>query len=116
MSFKLPRPETIDGFSIVLNTHYAIPAKVNLYFDGEAKPLALTTKTNGERQDFQLEPRQASALVVELADFDKVAKVTGIDNLWIHVKRPADWAKRVRPAAEYRGPGEVPDGGGRAHP
>jgi beta-galactosidase len=97
MSFKLPRPETIDGLSIVLNTHYAIPAKVNVYFDGEAKPLALATKTNGERQDFQIEPRQASALVVELADFDKVSKVTGIDNLWIHVKRPADWAKRVRP-------------------
>jgi beta-galactosidase len=97
MALTLPREETIDAFSIVLNTHYAIATKVNLYFDDDPKPVALTTKPNGERQDFSIEARKARRLAVELADPDKVAKVTGIDNLWIHVKRPADWPKRVRP-------------------
>ena len=97
MQFTLPREETVDAFSIVLNTHYAIAGKVNLYFDDDPKPVALKTRQNAERQDFTLEPRKAKRLTVELADFSKVDKVTGIDNLWIHVKRPADWPKRVRP-------------------
>jgi beta-galactosidase len=97
MKFTLPREETIDGFSVVLNTHYAIAGKVNLTFDDDLKPVALKTKQNGERQDFTLEPRKARRITVELADLSKVDKVTGIDNLWIHVKRPSDWPKRVRP-------------------
>jgi len=97
MKFTLPREETIDSFSIVLNTHYAIAGQVNLTFDDDLKPVALKTKQNGERQDFTLEPRKARSLTVELADFSKADKVTGIDNLWIHVKRPADWPQRVRP-------------------
>ena len=96
-SLKLPREETIDAFAIVLNTHYAVATKVNLYFDDDPKPVVLTTKPSGERQEFSVEPRKATRLVVELADLNKADKVTGIDNLWIHVRRPADWPKRVRP-------------------
>ena len=97
VTLTLPREETIDGLSIALNTHYAVATKVRLFFDDDPKPVVLATQPNGERQDFSLEARKARRLTVELAEFNKVDKVTGIDNLWIHVQRPADWAKRARP-------------------
>lgn len=34
---------------------------------------------------------------MRLAEFNKVDKTTGIDNMWVHVQRPADWPQRVRP-------------------
>ena len=84
IKLTLPRPETITDLGIVLNTHYAKATKVNLYYRrrpeaGHAgrpsRPATVRTST--------LEPRKASALTIELADFDKPSQTTGIDNLWI---------------------------------
>lgn len=101
--FTLPRQEEIISFSIVLNTHYAKATKVNLYYDDDPTPVALTTKPDNTRQDFELSPRQARKLTVELAAFDKPDKVTGIDNVWIRVQRSEEWRRRVKPLLNIGG-------------
>ena len=80
-----------------MNTHYAVATKVHLYFDDDPTPVVLTTKPNAERQDFSLVPRKCNRLMIHLAEFNKADKTTGIDNLWVHVQRPADWPQRLRP-------------------
>jgi beta-galactosidase len=109
---KLPRPERINHFAIVLNTDYAKARKVNLYFDDDPKPVALTTKADHSRQEFDLVPREASRLVIELADFDKPANISGIDKIWIGVERSAEWRQKVKPLANVGGLVKYPMGSG----
>ncbi|MCX7598924.1 MAG: hypothetical protein N2512_08675, partial [Armatimonadetes bacterium] len=62
------------------------------------------TKPVGERQDFDLPPRQVNrTLTIELADFDKPGQTTGIDNIWIYVSRSPDWQKKVTPLLNIGG-------------
>jgi len=112
LSFTLPRQETVDRFSVVLNTHYCVPTKLDLYFDDDPQPVVVDTKPNAERQDFDIEPRTARKLTVELADFDKPGVTTGIDNMWIRVARPDDWRQRVRPLLNIGGLVKYPTGKG----
>jgi beta-galactosidase len=112
VSLKLPRAERINHFAIVLNTDYAKARKVNLSFDDDPQPVALTTKPDHSRQDFDLVPRQASRLAIELADFDKPANISGIDNIWIGVERSAQWRQKVKPLANVGGLVKYPMGPG----
>ena len=112
LSVTLPTQERIDRFSVVLNTHYSVATKVNLYLDDDPQPVALTTKPNGERQDFDIDPRPARKLTVELAEFDRPGVTTGIDNMWIRVARPADWRQRLRPLLNIGGLVKYPMGKG----
>ena len=112
LALKLPRSEEITGFSIVLNTHYAKATRVNLYFDDDPKPVSLTTKPTDERQDFSLEPRKASSLTIELAQFDNPGQTTGIDNLWIRAKRSDEWHRKVKPLLSIGGLVKYPLGQG----
>jgi hypothetical protein len=109
---NLPRPEEVTGFSIVLNCDYAKPRKVNLYFDADATPVSLVTKPDHSRQSFPVPPRKASKIVVELADFEGTSPTTGIDNLWITVKRPDDWQAKVKPLLNIGGLVKYPMGQG----
>jgi beta-galactosidase len=102
-TFKLPREEQIVGLSIILNTHYAKPTRVELYYDDDPKPIVLTTKPDGSRQDFDLAPRKARALRIKLDAFDQPSKVTGIDNLWIRVARSEQWKAKVKPLLNIGG-------------
>ncbi|MCY3017914.1 MAG: hypothetical protein NTW87_02630 [Planctomycetota bacterium] len=97
ITLKLPRQEEITNFAIVPNTHYAKPTKVNLYFDDDPKPLSLVTKPLNERQEFPIEPHPAGKLTIELAEFDAPGVTTGIDNVWIKVKRSDQWPALVKP-------------------
>jgi len=112
VTLRLPREEEIDRFSIVLNVHYAIATKVRLYFDEDPTPVVLTTQPNAERQGFELTPRRARSLTIELAEFDKPGQTTGIDNLWIHVKRSAGRQMRVKPLLNIGGLVKYPMGKG----
>jgi len=112
LSLTLPREERIDRFSVILNTHYCIPATVRLLFDDGPDPVVLATKPNGERQDFDIEPRVARKITIELADFDKPGETTGIDNMWIYAVRPDDWTQRVRPLLNIGGLAKYPIGQG----
>jgi beta-galactosidase len=97
LTVTLPGSEEVRRFSINLNCDYAKPAVVNLYFDDDRTPVPLAVQRAPERQDFELTPRKASKLTIELADFDKVHEVCGIDNIWIEVARPEAFLKRARP-------------------
>jgi beta-galactosidase len=112
ITLTLPRDEEVTGLSIVLNTHYAIATKVNLYFDDDPTPVALTMQTDTERQDFDLPARKARSLTIELADFDKQSPTTGIDNIWIRVARSQEWRARVRPLLNIGGLVKYPMGKG----
>ena len=112
VTMKLPREETVDRLSIILNVHYAVATKVHVFFDNDPEPVVLVTKPNAERQEFAIGPRKCRQMVVRLAEFDKVHVTTGIDNLWVHVQRPADWPQRVRPLLNIGGLVKYPMGEG----
>ncbi len=113
VSFRLPRPETITDFSIALNTHYGIAQKVNLYLDDAEEPVSFDVEPKADRQDFHLDrPRKAQKITIELADFDKVGKTTGIDNVWIKVRRTPEWYSRVKPLLNVGGLVRYPMGDG----
>lgn len=97
IKLNLARPEVITDFGIVLNIHYCKATKVNLYFDDDPAPVSLPTKPIADRQDFQIEPRKAAAVTIELADFDAPGQTTGIDNVWIRVQRSEEWKRSVKP-------------------
>jgi beta-galactosidase len=97
ITLKLPREEEITDLSIVLNTHYAKATRVHLFYNQDPTPVTLTTKPNNERQDFSLVPRKVRSLTIELAQFEKPDKTTGIDNLWIKVNRSPEWHRKVKP-------------------
>jgi beta-galactosidase len=103
VTLTLPREEEIDRFSLVPNPHYSIATKVNLYFDDDPTPVSLTSQPAGVRQDFDLKPRKAKRLTVELAEFNKPGQTTGIDNLWVHVTRPLEWRQTVKPLLNIGG-------------
>jgi len=112
VTLTLPREEEIDRFSLVLNTHYAIATQVKLYFDADPVPVVLSTQPHGERQDFDLKPRRAKTLRIELAQFDQPGPTTGIDNLWIHVRRSEEWQRKVKPLLNIGGLVKYPMGRG----
>jgi beta-galactosidase len=112
MALKLPREEEITDFSIVLNTHYAKPTKVDLLFDDDPMPVSLTTQPNNERQDFSIPPRKARSLTIKLAEFDNPGVTTGIDNVWIKVKRSEEWYRKVKPLLSLGGLVKYPMGQG----
>ncbi len=113
LTLTLPREEEITDLSIILNTHYAKATRVNLYYDDDKEPVALTTKPTEERQDFALKPRKAHKFAVELAGFDDPTKpTTGIENLQIRVRRSDDWHRRVKPLLNIGGLVKYPMGEG----
>lgn len=112
VTLKLPREEVIERFSLVLNTHYSIATQVKLYFDNDPVPVVLSTQPHRERQDFNLKPRRAQTLRIELAQFDKPGQTTGIDNIWLHVRRSEDWRRKVKPLLNVGGLVKYPMGRG----
>jgi beta-galactosidase len=112
VTLKLPREETVDRFSIILNIHYAVATKIQLQFDNDPEPLVLLTKPDAQRQEFSIGPRKCRQIVVRLAEFDKVHATTGIDNMWIHVQRAADWSQQVKPLLNIGGLVKYPMGEG----
>lgn len=100
-SATLPREEEVLGFSIVLNTHYRVITKLRLIFDGDRhSAVTLDLKTEPERkQEFALTPRRCRTITLEPLAYDERGKppTTGIDNVWIKVRRGADYHRRVVP-------------------
>src|SRR5208337_4872642 len=72
----------------------------------------LTTKPDNSRQEFDLAPRQASRLLIELADFDRPGTTTGIDKAWVGVERSAEWRQKVKPLLNIGGLVKYPMGAG----
>ena len=117
-SAELPHEEEVVHFSIVLNTHYQVISKLRLIFDDrEADAVTLDLKGTAElMQEFALPARKCKKITLEPIDFDTRGKqpTTGVDNIWIKVRRSEDYRKRVVPLlnmgalVKYRmGPGGV---------
>lgn len=98
-TMKLPREEEITQFSIALNAIYHRVTKINLWFDDDKTPVVVQTRPVGDRQDIAITPRKARSLTIELAEWEKTGSqdVIGVDNLWIRVRRPADFTEKVKP-------------------
>jgi hypothetical protein len=112
---KLPRAETIRRFSIQLSTIYRIPSKVKLTFDGdEGTAVVLSLADNDERQDFDLTPRKAQTITVELQDWAQPDKpeVLIVSNLWLTIERSPEFTSRVTPLLNVGGLVKYPIGTG----
>ena len=117
VTMNLPRAETVDAFSIVLNVHYAVATKLHLLFDDDPEPVVLATKPTAERQDFSIAPRKCSppdrppCRVRQGRRRRRESTTCGS----MSGARPAG-CSACRAAVEHRRPGQVPDGRGRRHP
>lgn len=115
-TMTLPREQEITDLSIVFNAIYQSITKFNLYFDDDPKPVTFEAKPGNDRQDFQLPvSRKAKVITVELVDWTKQPNgraILGIDNMWIHVKRPAEYRAKVKPLLNIGGLVKYPLGRG----
>jgi hypothetical protein len=105
-SADLPREEEIVRFSIIVNTHYQIISKLRLVFDdNEADAVTLSLKPVAElKQEFDIKPRRCKRITLEPIEFGDIEApsrlkqpTTGVDNIWITVRRSDDYQKRVVP-------------------
>ncbi len=114
ITLTFPRPELLTNFAIALNTDYGKAQRVNLYFDADPIPLTLKTAPNSDRQDFEITPRQVQkTLKIELANWTPVdAVTTGINSVWIKVKRTAGWYRTVKPLLNIGAIVKYPQGDG----
>ena len=102
-SAELPKEEEITRFSIVLNTHYQVIRKLRLTFDDDpANAMTFDLKAVAElKQDFEIAARRCKKITLEPVLFvsrnDKQQPTTGVDNIWITVRRGEDYQKRVVP-------------------
>ncbi len=108
--FKLgfPKPQEIVGMEWIGNTFYYPVTKAELIFDGKAEQAAgVKTQPNNDPQLFTFDkPISGTNLILRLADWIKIPgknAVTGLDNIRLFAKRPADFAQRVRPLINVGG-------------
>lgn len=119
LTWQLPREETVTSFSIVPNTHYWGIGRFRLVFNGDdAKAqtfdLAPYTTESNPRQDFEVEPVKARSITFQVLDWqnENDRPVTGIDNVWIGVKRPDGFHERVSSLLNIGGLVRYPRGQG----
>ncbi len=115
---KLPKPQTMAEVTWAPNQNYHYATKFTLTFDGK-ETRSFDLKVNNDLQTFAIEPPvTAQEIRLKIVDVQKNAShqgdITGLDNIWIKAKRPADFAQKVRPLlnigamVEYpRGPGGI---------
>ena len=102
-SAEFPKEEEVTHFAIVLNTHYQVVKKMRLLFDDDPKT-AVTIDLKGEaelKQEFDIPPHRCKKFTMEPIEFDTRGKqpTTGVDNIWITVKKSEDYRSRVVPLA-----------------
>lgn len=119
LDFKLnfSKPQELVGMEWIGNTFYYPVTKAELIFDGKAEQtVGVKTLPNNDPQQFTFEkPIAGKTLTLRLADWLKVPgknSVTGLDNIRLFARRPADWNQRVRPMLNVGGLVEYPRGTG----
>ncbi len=112
-SLKLPKEQEIIEMEYVGNTFYYPPTRVELIMDGKHKA-SFAVKPNNDAQTFAITPSlKGKGLTLRLADWVTVpgkGKVTGLDNITLKAKRPADFHERVRPLLNIGAMVEYPRG------
>ena len=117
---KLPQEETIIGFTFVGDNNYWPQTKLNLNFGGSDN-LSLTydhgdTSAPAEPESYVISPpRKVSSLTVQITGWDRlpnVAPTIGVDNIYLMVKRPNDFNRRVHPILNVGALVDYPNGKG----
>lgn len=109
LAYELPRAEDFVGLSIVPNSHYKKVRQFVLTPNGNAAaavPLNLEpyTRDDNPRQDFELDLKGVKTFTLAFTKWDEHERPPiGIDNLWIKVRRPADFRENVQPLVDNGG-------------
>jgi hypothetical protein len=116
----LPQNETITKFTFVGDNNYWPQTGLNLKFgNGDIVPLTYDhgdVSTPAPKQVYAINPpRTAQDLTLEITGWQhlpNIAATIGIDNIYLTVKRPTDFAQRVRPMLNIGALVEYPRGAG----
>lgn len=96
---SLPKPQQITRLLWIGNKMYNPASKIALTFDGN-KPLDIPVKPNDQPQEFPLNgltPAKEISLRITEVERIKDTEITGLDNISLYAKRPADFYQRVKP-------------------
>ena len=115
----LPKPQTLTQFTYVQDLNYAATRKVSLLFSGGDK-VSFDLPPNGDPQTFALNPpRTTQSLTLEINDWQHDPSkqhdgqdLIGMDNIYLQAKRPADFARKVRPLLNIGAMLQYPRGAG----
>ena len=112
---RLPKAQEIREVEWIGNTFYYPVTRFELLFDGK-DAVSFSPKPNNDAQTFRVDPpHSGKEITLRLAEWEKVpgkGAVTGLDNIRLIAKRPADFVKRVRPMLNVGGLVEYPRGPG----
>lgn len=116
-AITLPREETITEYIHDQSVNYNPTGSVTLLFDGK-DPVKFNLTLDGEAVSCLIDPpRKAKVLTVRLGDYEFApdkARNIGMDNIWIKVRRSAQFTQTVKPMLNVgamlqyvKGPGGV---------
>ena len=110
-----PKPLTFTQFTFVSDTNYWGTTKVELIFNGKTE-LTFNTVPGNDPQTFAINPPQTGQNVtLRIAGWEPkpgAAPNMGLDNIYLMVKRPPGFHKRVRPMLNIGAMLEYPRGKG----
>jgi beta-galactosidase len=95
-----PRTEEVVGFTMAPDPIYGRIVRLRLLFpEPENPPIDLRLASEGvEPQEFWFPAVRTAGMTLEIIEVAGTApQVTGIRNCWIRVRRPPNFAERVRP-------------------
>lgn len=106
--FKLawPKPQTFESMTWVGNTLYWPATQAEFIFD-QGSPLLLDLAPHQDPQDLEFVPPQtARQLVFRITRFNEIPgknAVSGLDNLSLYARRPAEFLDSVKPLVNIGG-------------
>ncbi|MBN8525952.1 MAG: hypothetical protein J0M02_11505 [Planctomycetes bacterium] len=104
-TLTLPKEEEIIALKIQPSRLYHPITRMNLYFDDDATPVPVELRVDPSVQEVAIPGRKAKRVTMEVAQWAERgdANIVVIDNLWLMVKRPDDYLKRVKPLLNIGG-------------
>jgi beta-galactosidase len=114
-TMTFPKPMAFEELTWIGNGFYHKVKKIGLSFDG-GPVVAYDVQPNIDPQVLAISPaRTATSIRLSILDWTRdpgISEVVGIDNIYLKVKRPADWARKVRPILNVGGLVRYPQGKG----
>lgn len=104
-TLTLPKEEEVVAFKIRPSRIYHPITRMNLYFDDDATPVAVDIRADPVDQELGFPGRKARRVTMEVAKWEErgTANIVVIDNLWLKVRRPAEYLQRVKPLLNIGG-------------
>ncbi len=104
-TLTLPKEEEITALKIQPSRLYHPITRMNLYFDEDPVPVPAELRIDPGVQEVAIAPRKARKVTLEVATWAERgdANIVVIDNLWLTVKRPDAYLRRVKPLLNIGG-------------